>query len=226
MSREDLAHRRASESILKMPAATLRRLAVTAVITLFAAGGSRAEELSGGTLVMALRQGGYVLLMRHTSSPNATPDKTTADPENVTLERQLDQVGHDTARAMGEAIKKLSIPIGDVLSSPTYRALETVRLASLGQAQTFPELGDGGQSMQAVKDASAAWLRDKVFEAPPGGTDTVIVTHMPNIVAAFGLAANAIVDGETMVFRPDGSGGAELVARVKVEEWPALAARP
>jgi phosphohistidine phosphatase SixA len=226
MSRGGLAHRRASESIPKMPAASLRRLAVAAVITLIAAGGSRGEELSGSTLVTALRQGGYVLLMRHTSSPNATPDKTTADPENVTLERQLDQVGRDTARAMGEAIKKLSIPIGDVLSSPTYRALETVRLASLGRAQTFPELGDGGQSMQAVKDASAAWLRNKVFEAPPGGTDTVIVTHMPNIVAAFGLAANAIVDGETMVFRPDGRGGAELVARVKVEEWPALASPP
>jgi phosphohistidine phosphatase SixA len=225
MSRGDLAHKSASESILKMPATTLRRLAVAAVITLFAAGGSRGEELSGSTLVTALRQGGYVLLMR-TSSPNAAPDKTTADPENVTLERQLDQVGCDTARAMGEAIKKLSIPIGDVLSSPTYRAQETVRLASLGRAQTFPELGDGGQSMQAVKNAPAAWLRDKVFEVPPGGTDTVIVTHMPNVVAAFGLAANAIVDGETMAFRPDGRGGAELVARVKLEEWPALASSP
>jgi hypothetical protein len=78
--------------------------------------------------------------------------------------------------------------------------------------------------MQAVKDAPAAWLRD--FEVPPGETDTVIVTHTPNIVAAFGLAANAIVDGETMAFRPDGRGGAELVARVKVEEWPALASPP
>jgi len=80
--------------------------------------------------------------------------------------------------------------------------------------------------MQAVKTVSAAWLRDKVFEAPPGGTNTVIVTHMPNIVAAFGQAASAIVDGETMVFRPDGRGGAELVARVKVEDWPVLAAQP
>jgi phosphohistidine phosphatase SixA len=35
---------------------------------------------------------------------------------------------------MGEAIKKLGVPIGDVLSSPTYRARETARLASLGRA--------------------------------------------------------------------------------------------
>ena len=63
-----------------------------------------------------------MLLMRHTSSPNNRPDKATADPENVNLERQLDQTGRDTARAMGEAFKKLGIPVGDVLSSPTYRA--------------------------------------------------------------------------------------------------------
>jgi hypothetical protein len=42
-------------------------------------------------------------------------------------------------------------------------------------------------------------------------------------VAAFGQAANGASDGETFVFRPDGKGGAELIARVKIEEWPALA---
>jgi hypothetical protein len=30
--------------------------------------------------------------------------------------------------------------------------------------------------------------------------------------------------GEALVFRPDGKGGTSLVARIKIEEWPKLAA--
>jgi len=200
-------------------------LRCVAMITVAAGllGAARGEPLSGRGLVGALREGGYVLLMRHASSPEARPDQAAADPENTNLERQLDQKGRDSARAMGEAIRQLGIPIGDVLSSPTYRARETVQLASLGRVQTFAEIGDGGQSMQRITEAPAEWLRKKVGEPPRRGTDTVIVTHMPNIVAAFGQVANEAADGETFVFRPDGKGGAELVARIKVEEWPALA---
>ena len=102
---------------------------------------ARAEPLTGKPLVSALRQGGYVLLMRHASSPEAKPDKAAADPENTNLERQLDEKGRATARAMGEAFKTIGLPVGEVLSSPTYRARETVRLASFGQAQTFAEIG-------------------------------------------------------------------------------------
>ena len=203
----------------------LSRFAMAAIIAGAGAQGLRAEPLSGSALATALRQGGYVLVMRHASSPEAKPDKAAADPENTNLERQLDQTGRETARAMGEAFRKLAIPIGELLSSPTYRALETMRLAAFGRAQTFAELGDGGQSMQRITEAPAEWLRKRVGEPPRSGTDTVMVTHMPNIVAAFGDSAKGAADGEAFVFRPDGTGGAELVARVKVEEWPALASR-
>jgi phosphohistidine phosphatase SixA len=209
-----------------MSMSILRHLALAAIIAGCAMGGAQAQPLSGNALVTALRQGGYVLVMRHTHSPEERPDKAAADPENTNLERQLDQVGRDTAVAMGEAIKKLGIPIGDVLSSPTYRALETVRLASLGRAQTFGELGDGGQSMQRIAESPADWLRKRAGEQPRAGTDTVMVTHLPNLTAAFGQTARGAADGEAVVFRPDGKGNVELIARVKIEEWPALAGRP
>jgi phosphohistidine phosphatase SixA len=203
----------------------VRPIAIAALIVGSATDASRAQPLSGNALVAALRQGGYVLVMRHTHSPEARPEKAAADPENTNLERQLDEVGRDTAVAMGESIKKLGIPIGDVLSSPTYRALETVRLASFGRAQTFAELGDGGQSMQRIAESPADWLRKRAGEQPRAGTDTVMVTHLPNLMAAFGQTARGAADGEALVFRPD-KGAVELVARVKIEEWPALAARP
>ncbi len=191
---------------------------------LLAAIPARAATLSGDALANALKQGGYVVLMRHTSSPAAVPDKAAANPDNTKPERQLDKNGETTAAAMGAAVKKLGVTVGDVLSSPTYRALQTVKFAGIGTAKTFEELGDGGTSMApATVAAWASWLKTKVAEAPRAGTDTFIVTHMPNIAAAYPDDAKALADGEALVFHPDGKGGSELVAHVKIEEWPQLA---
>jgi phosphohistidine phosphatase SixA len=184
-------------------------------------GQASAQTLSGAALVNALRQGGYVIVMRHASSPRQVPDKQTANPDNVNLERQLDDAGRASAAAMGNALRDLKIPIGLVLTSPTYRALETIRLAKLPNPTPVPELGDGGQSMQGVAGAQAAWLQKKVTEFPTGSS-TLLVTHMPNIAAAFPAWATSVADGEALVLAPDGKGGSTLIARIKIEEWPRL----
>jgi len=180
-----------------------------------------AQTLSGEALVKALRQGGYVIVMRHTSSPREAPAKQAANPDNVKVERQLDEVGRTTATAMGKTLRDLKIPVGDVLASPTYRALETVRYAQLGNPRTYPELGDNGQSMQGGTEAQATWLRSRVTQFP-SGSNTILVTHLPNIAGAFPQSASGLDDGESLVFGPDGKGGATLVARIKIEAWPGL----
>jgi hypothetical protein len=66
-----------------------------------------------------------------------------------------------------------------------------------------------------------------VTQPPPGGTDTLIVTHTPNIVGAFGPAAANIKAAEMIVFRPAGRGApAEVVGRITVGRWQRLASRP
>jgi phosphohistidine phosphatase SixA len=187
----------------------------------FFAATAHAQTLQGEALMKALRQGGYVLVMRHTSSPREAPSKQAANADNVNVERQLDQEGRDTATAMGKALRDLKIPIGDVLSSPTYRALETVKYARLGTARTFAELGDNGQSMQGGTEAQAAWLQKRVTQFP-SGVNTIMVTHFPNLTRAFPQWASGVADGEALVLGPDGKGGAVLVARIKIEEWPGL----
>ena len=114
--------------------------------------------------------------MRHASSPREAPDKQSANADNVNRERQLDAEGRASATAMGKALRDLKIPIGEVLTSPTYRALETVRYAKLGEAKPVAELGDNGQSMQGGTQAQAAWLQKRVTQFP-AGTNTIIVTH-------------------------------------------------
>jgi phosphohistidine phosphatase SixA len=171
-------------------------------------------------LIKGLRQGGYVLVMRHASSPAAPPVKAVADPENTGLERQLDEKGRSTAEAMGRAFKSLHIPVGEIFSSPTYRARETIKLAGFGTPETVTELGDQGHSMARLNGPGpAAWLKAKAAEKPAAGRDTLIVTHMPNITAAFPDDAAGLQDGETLVFKPDGHGHASLVAKVPIEDW-------
>jgi len=204
-------------------ARAIRRLTLwsfAAAMTWFA-GTALAQDLHGEALVKALQKGGYILVMRHASSPREVPDKQAANPDNSKPERQLDEVGRNTAIAMGKALRDLRIPIGNVLSSPTYRALETVRLAQFGAPQTFDELGDNGQSMQGGTAAQAEWLQKQVAHFPTG-TNTIVVTHLPNITGAFPQLASGLADGEALIFGPDAKGKAILVTRVKIDEWPAM----
>ena len=199
----------------------LRLIAILAGVLV--TGTAQADTLSGTALVTALRQGGYVLVMRHTSSPPTPPTARSAEYDNTKLERQLDETGRSSTQAMGKAIKTLGIPVGEVWSSPTYRALETVRLASLPNPTTAVELGDGGQSMQAISKNQTVWLQAKVAERPHAGTNTIIVTQFPNILEVFGQNSSGLTEGEALIVRPGGAGTDEIVGRVKSEKWPALA---
>jgi hypothetical protein len=109
------------------------------------------------------------------------------------------------------------------VSSPTFRARQTIKLAGLGTPVLAPELGDGGQGMQALPAADKTkWLLDKVSTKPAPGSNVIFVTHVPNITGAF-PTATGLKDGEALILRPQGNGQAELVARVTIEEWPLLA---
>jgi phosphohistidine phosphatase SixA len=205
---------------LTIPSASVLRLAVVCLSMLAAAPG-RAQHLDGPALLQSLRQGGLVILMRHAASPRTPPDREHARPDNATLERQLDDEGRATAAAMGRALRDLQIPIGEVLSSPTYRALETAKLARLPTPRAYPELGDSGHSMQAASASQSSWLQRQVMRWPTK-TNTVVVTHLPNIAAAFPDYSQGLADGEALVLGPDGKEGIRLLGRVKIEEWTEL----
>ena len=199
---------------------TLEKMSLSVLMLAVVATGP-AQTLTGATLVEALQRGGYVIVMRHASSPMELPTRDTANADNYRDERQLDERGRTAATEMGKALRELKIPIGEVLSSPTYRALETIKFAELGEARTIPELGENGRSMQGTSNVQSEWLRHRVTEFPKG-TNTLLVTHNPNLTAAFPQDAVGIADGEALVFGSDGKGGATLVARIKIEDWPKL----
>jgi phosphohistidine phosphatase SixA len=172
------------------------------------------EKLAG-----ALREGGYVIVMRHASSPEQPPDAATANPDNVKHERQLDTTGRREAQVMGEALRKLGIPVGEVLSSPAYQAMETARLLGFPNIVAVDELGNEG--MRASNEANIAWLRANVA-MPPAAGNRLLVTHGPDVTGAFPEDAAGMKAGDALIFHPTGKGEAVLISRLKITDWPDL----
>lgn len=172
-------------------------------------------------LIARLQKGGCYIVMRHASSPRDPPSPADAVAGNTNDERQLDAKGRETAREMGEALRRLHVPVGEVLSSPTWRAQETVKEARLGTPRLVKELGDGGQSMSATGDAQAQWLRRQVTQPVREG-NTLVITHFPNLRAAFPEQAADLADGEALIFAPGPGNALQYVRRVRIEEWPSF----
>jgi hypothetical protein len=75
--------------------------------------------------------------------------------------------------------------------------------------------------MSGVTETQSVWLQKKAMELPRG-TNTIIVTHFPNMSRAFPQWTSGLADGEALVLGSDGKGGATLIARIKIEEWSKL----
>jgi hypothetical protein len=60
-----------------------------------------------------------------------------------------------------------------------------------------------------------------VAAAPDPGTNTLVVTHKPNILDVFGKDWFEIKEGEASIFKPDGTGNYSLIARVQIGQWAA-----
>ena len=88
-----------------------------------------ARQLEGKALVDALRQGGYVLYLRHTSTDFGQNDDAMTDFANCAQQRNLTDAGRAEAREIGAAhASELRIPVGPILASPYCRTLESARL--------------------------------------------------------------------------------------------------
>jgi phosphohistidine phosphatase SixA len=172
--------------------------------------------------VTALRGGGYVIVMRHGATH---PDQADTDPlnlANVTQQRQLNDAGRAKAREIGAAMKKLGIPVGQVVSSQFFRAIETARLMGFGEPQSTPDVSEGGLVVAPIENNRRTAAMRKLAATAQPGTNVLVVSHKPNILDAFGKDWFDIREGEISIFKPDGAGGYRLVMRVQADEWAKL----
>lgn len=172
------------------------------------------------TLVADLRRGGYVIVFRHAPTHRDQADTDPLNFADTTHQRRLNDKGRELASEIGTAFLALKIPIGRVYTSEYNRAIETGRLIGGGDVTPTLDVTEGGLVATPIEnDRRAAALKQLVATAPAAGTNTIIVTHKPNLVDAFGADWLSSKEADAAVFRPDGHDHATLVARVAPGEW-------
>src|SRR5215471_8192154 len=83
----------------------------------------------------ALRQGGHVIVFRHGATYPDQADTDPLNPKNVAQQRQLNDDGKALAKAIGEAMRKLKSPVGQVQTSLFQRAVDTGTLLGFGEVK-------------------------------------------------------------------------------------------
>jgi hypothetical protein len=165
-------------------------------------------------LLSALRQGGFVLYMRHASTDFSQNDSRMTSYEDCANQRNLTAKGRQEAREVGEHVKRLGIPIGEVLASPYCRTMETARLA-FGRAHATSEARGG----PATSDDPRRYdpLRKLLSSAVAKGENRVIASHGNPFHAVAGPPY--LAEGEIAVVRPDGAMRFTVIGRIRLQDW-------
>lgn len=183
--------------------------------------GALADEAVDAALVDALRAGGNNIYFRHVATDwtqsddlRQADDWLNCDPDRM---RQLSEAGRADAIAIGNAMRKLEIPAGPVMASPYCRTMETARLMNLGQVTASTDV----MNLRAARFFGG---REKIVNSarrllatpPAAGVNRVIVAH-GNVARESTPYYPA--EGEGLVFKPDGSGGFDLLGRIPPAAW-------
>jgi broad specificity phosphatase PhoE len=203
-----------------------RRAVATFVLAaaLFAVAALQVVIADDKELAQVLRAGGLVIVVRHGATFSDQADTDPLHPENIAAQRNLNDKGIAAAKAFGEALRQIGVPIGKVYTSQFNRAYETAVLAGFKSLEKTADITEGGLVVSPNENnRRTAAFRKALETAPEASTNTVLVTHKPNIVDALGKDWFEVKEGEASIFRPV-NGNYTLVARVQMDEWIRIAA--
>jgi phosphohistidine phosphatase SixA len=175
-------------------------------------------------IAQMLRAGGFIIVVRHGAT---FPDRADTDPlnfGNVAAQRNLNDKGKVLAKAFGDAVRRVGIPVGKVYTSKYNRAYETAVIAGFKDIEKTADLTEGGLVVSPNENNRRIEAFHKMLgTVPQPGTNTILITHKPNIVDGLGKDWFDVKEGEASLFRPE-NGSYKLVVRVQMEEWPYIAA--
>ena len=188
---------------------------LSAMLAIAVSTGSSAAA-SDQEIALVLRAGGLVIVLRRGAT---FPDQADTDPlnfDNIAAQRNLNDKGN--------ALRQVGVPVGKVYTSKYNRGYETAVPAGFKNIEKTADLTEGGLVVSPNENnRRAEAFRVLLATLPQAGTDTVLVTHYPNIIAALGKDWFDVKEGEASIFRPE-NGSYKLLARIQMDEWPRIAA--
>jgi phosphohistidine phosphatase SixA len=155
-----------------------------------------------------LRQGGVVVLMRHTITPPGIGDPPGMKVDDCATQRNLTDEGRAHAKAIGEAWRAQRVKPDRVVSSPMCRCTETARLAfgRVDESQPVTNARVETEMPRQVREMrSVATTKQRGI--------IVMVSHGTTIANLAGITPEP---GEMLVVVPQGDGQFELKGRLVV----------
>jgi broad specificity phosphatase PhoE len=169
------------------------------------------HRLQGAALLRALREGGLVIYFRHTATDFSKNDQNMRDYDDCANQRPLTDQGRRDARAIGQRIAELQLPLGIAKASPMCRTMEHAKLM-LGSATPT-------HTMRELSDGEYIGLKRLLSARVPLGINRWMVGHGTPFLAVAGPPQ--LAEGEAVVLRPLGETWVVL-ARLAVADWAAL----
>src|SRR5262245_61842762 len=115
----------------------------------------------------ALMAGGHVAVIRHGNAPPGYGgDPPGMRIDDCKTQRNLDDMGREQGKALGEAFRKHGVHVGRIVASPMCRCMETGRLMAVGPVETSWALLPG--RLSELKEMISSWR---------GPGTLVLVTH-------------------------------------------------
>ena len=181
---------------------------------LVAAPPAQSAELRREALMDALKSGGYTVIIRHARTDRSFNEVRDPVPTKRIEQRNLNDDGIRDAALMGVVLRRYDIKFAEVISSPMYRCVETAEMAYGKPTVTTMDL----RVFPPTPEQAAL-----VARAPKAGTNRLIVTHHFVIETHVpGIKPGDIGESEAVVIRSVG-GKVELVGRILLDDWRALA---
>lgn len=160
-------------------------------------GRADAQAIAEGDFWALLREGGYILLMRHAQTDPGVGDPPNFRVGDCSTQRNLSEAGREQSRRVAAAFAREGLRIDDVRSSAWCRCVDTAALA-FGKHTVWQPInsffgrgGAGDSQTRQVLDA----LKD--FKGPG---NIALVTHQVNITA---LTGGFVSMGEMLLTRHD-----------------------
>ena len=156
----------------------------------------------------ALAKGGHVVLIRHGNAPPGYGgDPPGFKLSDCSTQRNLDELGRDQARALGEAFRKHGVRVDRTVSSPWCRCLETARLMAVDEVESswalVPDMNPISRPrLDELKTLVSGWR---------GPGTLVLVTHALTVRPLVGFLPT---QAEAVVLKPTSADGFQLVGRI------------
>jgi len=183
------------------------------------------EKLATREQLQQLREGGYVIYLRHGITDSTRPDRVPGvDLNDCATQRSLTEAGRQLMVEVGQSLREAHIPVGDIFVSPLCRAKESAE-AAFGRRYTVDPLLMYTANLTTEEKRPILENTRRLLSQPvPAGTNRVVLAHAPNLADLMGYFVKP--EGTAVIIQPLGNRGFVYIASIPPRRWPELLHKP